>query len=137
MLIPGGFGFPLGFLAAILTTTVAVAAGATTHPVLALIPLLAVTLTIAAASTPAAAVATAAVSWTLQAGFVRGRHGDLALTPQSMRDAAILGTVTLLAALTTTLVRTSHSRLVAVPPPRADCPSATSAGPQPRWPAHR
>jgi hypothetical protein len=112
----------LGFLTAILTTTVAVATGATTHPLAALLPLVAVVLAIAAVSTPAATVATAAVSWTLHAGFVLGRHGDLAFTPPSIRDAAVLGAAALLAVLGTTLARTllapSRTTLVAIPVPR-------------------
>jgi len=103
--LPAGFGFPLGFLAATLATTAAVAGGATARPVLALVLLAAVVTAIAAISTSTAAVATAAVSWALHAGFVLGRHGDLALTPPALRDAITLGTAALLAALLATLIR--------------------------------
>jgi hypothetical protein len=95
--VPGGFGFPLGFLAAILATAGAVAAGATEHPERALILLAAVTAAIGWASTFRAAIGTATVSWALHAGFVLGRHGDLAFTPQALRDSLILVTVAVLA----------------------------------------
>ncbi len=120
--MPGGFGFPLGFVTCVLATTATIAAGATTHPLLALITLAGVVLAIAAISTATAAIATAAVGWALHAGFVLGRHGDLAFTPQSTRDAAVLGAVALLAALVTALVRIPrvriHATTVDIPAPR-------------------
>lgn len=44
---------------------------------------------IALLSSIGATLATAVVCWCLHAGFVLGRHGDLAFTPQSRGDAAL------------------------------------------------
>lgn len=134
-LVPGGFGFPLGFLAAILATTVTVAAGATTHPWVALIALAGVIAAIAGISTAGATVCTAMVGWTLYSGFVLGRHGDLAFTPRAMADAVILGAVAPLAALVAAVVRTAQARTRtatgAIPAPRS-APAPSSVAPSTR-----
>ena len=109
--VPGGFGFPLGFVATIVVTFAAVATGATTHPVWSLIVLAGTTGLLACISTLGAAVATAAVAWTLQAGFVLGRHGDLALTPAAARDATVLVAAALCAFIVATAVRAIRIRL--------------------------
>jgi hypothetical protein len=75
------------------------------------------------------------VSWALHAGFVLGRHGDLALTPQAMRDAIILGAVALLATILATLIRVLRHRVraatVTVPAPRS-VSTAPQSQPVPR-----
>ena len=114
--LPGGFGFPLGFLASVVVTTGAVAAGATRHPTLAVLALAGVTIAIAAVSTSGATVGTAAVCWAMHAGFVLGRHGDLAFTARSTKDAVVLGAVAVIAALAAG-VRRNPAR-VAIPVPR-------------------
>ncbi|WP_158887797.1 hypothetical protein [Amycolatopsis anabasis] len=104
--IDGGFGFPLGFVATIAATLGAVAAGATRHPALALGVLVAVVAGIAAVTTVGAALGTAAMAWGLHAGFVLGRGGELAFTPDSARAAFLLaGTALVAFALTAALRR--------------------------------
>ncbi|MEU5691965.1 hypothetical protein [Actinosynnema sp. NPDC020468] len=88
--MPPGFAFALGAVLGVLATTAAVTLGATTRPVLSLALLVAVVDTVAALSTTRATLATAAVCWALHAGFVLGRHGDLALTPDSARHASVI-----------------------------------------------
>ncbi|HEV8556485.1 MAG TPA: hypothetical protein VGR06_08840 [Actinophytocola sp.] len=121
--VPAGIGFPLGFLAAVVAATAAVGGGATAHPDLALVALIGVVVAIAAVSTLGATLGTAAVSWALQAGFVLGRHGDLALTTRALRDAIILAAAALLAAVVTALIRAMRHRLrataVTIPTPRS------------------
>ena len=119
--IPGGFGFPLGFLLAIISTFVAVAAGATTHPQRVMIALAITTAAVAGLSTLRAGLATAAVGSALHAGFVLGRHGDLALTPQAGRDAIVLCAVAVIAFLLATAFRAT--RPVAVRRPAGSPPS--------------
>jgi hypothetical protein len=122
----------LGFLAAVVATTVAVAAGATAAPLWALAVLIGVVLGIAAISTPGATIATAAAGWAMYSGFVLGRHGDLALTSQSTRDAAVLAAIALLGTLVAALVRALRSRVrtgtVAIPAPRSALHRARSLG---------
>jgi hypothetical protein len=89
--VPGGFGFPFGVALAVVAAFGAVAAGAAGQPVLSLVAMVAVVDVIALASTTGATLATAAVCWSLQAGFVLGRHGDLVFTAQSGHDALVLG----------------------------------------------
>jgi hypothetical protein len=116
--ISGGFGFPLGFLAAILATAGAVAAGATVHPDREVIALACVCAALASLSTGAASVATAVVGWALHAGFVLGRHGDLALTGPAARDAVVLGAVTLVAYVLAVVIRRERARAPHIPAQR-------------------
>ncbi|QRP48132.1 hypothetical protein [Amycolatopsis sp. FDAARGOS 1241] len=127
--VTGGFGFPLGCVAAVAVAFGADAAGATSHPLHALVPLALVVLAAAATTTPAAAAGVAAVAWGIDAGFVFGREGHLVFDAASGRAALVLGAVLaagVLARLVTTAVRARHRgpllphRLVAsVPSPRA------------------
>ncbi|HEX6339917.1 hypothetical protein [Umezawaea sp.] len=94
--MPGGFGFPLGAVLGVTATALAVTVGATGQPILSVLALVAVVDLIALLSSVGATLATAVVCWCLHAGFVLGRHGELAFTPQSRGDAAVL----LLCALT-------------------------------------
>jgi hypothetical protein len=108
--VPGGFGFPIGFLAAVAVTFAAVAAHATAHPLWSLIALCAVTGVLACVTTLPASVATAAVAWGLHAGFVLGRHGDLVFTSTSARDALVLAAVTVVSFATAAAARTAGAR---------------------------
>jgi len=103
--VPGGFGLPLGFLAAVIVTCLAVAAGATTHPQRALTAFVVTIAVIAGISTPWAALGTAAVSWALHTGFVLGRHGNLTVTPPASQAALVLGAVALLTSAVAVAVR--------------------------------
>jgi hypothetical protein len=85
-----GFGFPLGFVAGIVTTMVAVAAGATHDPGAALVALAVVVGVVSAVTTVAGAVATGAASWALYDGFVLGRAGHLVLVGSSAQAAVVL-----------------------------------------------
>jgi hypothetical protein len=109
--LPGGFGFPLGFVTTIIVTFAAVAAGATTRPVWSLAALVGTTGSVACVSTLGAAVATATVAWALQAGFVLGRHGDLALTQVATRDAIAFLTAALFAFIVATAIRAIRDRV--------------------------
>jgi hypothetical protein len=112
--VSGGFGFPLGFAAGIVATTVAVAAGAAGHPGWSVAALAAAVAAVSAVTTLPAAVGTAAVCWFLHDGFVLGRHGDLVFTTASARAAVILVLAALVAVLLAGLARAMRSWL-AVP----------------------
>lgn len=103
--VPGAFGFPLGFVAGIAATGIAVLAGATQHPVVSVVLLAAAVAGVSAVSTPAAAIATATVSWFLYDGFVLGRHGTLAFTALSAWAALVLVSVAVVTALIAAAVR--------------------------------
>ncbi|MFI5613788.1 hypothetical protein [Amycolatopsis sp. NPDC051903] len=89
--VTGGFGFPLGCVAAVAVAFGADVAGATTHPLYALVPLALVVLAAAATTTSAAAAGVAAVAWGIDAGFVFGREGHLVFDAASGRAALVLG----------------------------------------------
>jgi hypothetical protein len=103
--VPGAFGFPLGFVAGIAATGIAVIAGATQHPVVSVVLLAVAVAGVSAVTTPAAATATGAVSWFLHDGFVLGRHGALAFTAVSARAALVLVSVAVVTALIAAAVR--------------------------------
>jgi len=86
----GGFGFPLGFAAAVTATVVSVAAGATVHHAYSLGALIVVTAGVALVTPMRVALGVAAVAWALHAGFVLGRLGELVFTPESVRAATVL-----------------------------------------------
>ena len=116
--IRGWTGYPLGFAAAITVTLVAVAAHGTAHPQWTLVALAATAAAIAAVATLRAALATAALCWALETGFVIGRRGVLTVTAESVRDAAILAAVALLAyaiALAVRIARRAAARRAARP----------------------
>jgi hypothetical protein len=92
-LLAGGFGFPLGFVAA----TVVVLASAAANPLVALVALVCVTAAVAAMTTLPAALGTALVSWGLYAGFVTGHLGQLQLTGRTALAAGVLLVAALLA----------------------------------------
>jgi hypothetical protein len=103
--VSGWIGYPLGFVAAVAVTIVAVAAHATDHPLW---------------SVAALAVTTAAVCWMLHAGFVLGRHGDLQFSSASTGAAALLVAVAMIAHAAGLAVRVglrASQRTVAVPRP--------------------
>ena len=91
----GRFGFPLGCALGVVATVLSGAAGATSQPILSLIAMVAAVDAVSMVTTVGAALATAAACWCLHTGFVLGRNGELAFTPQSRHDALVL----LLAAL--------------------------------------
>jgi hypothetical protein len=109
--MPGGFGLPLGFVLGIAATVLAVAAGATNHPVLSVIVLVAVVDSLAMVTTVAATMATAALCWCLHAGFVLGRHGELVFTAQSRHDALVLGLCALAGLLFASTLRAARAPL--------------------------
>ena len=81
----------MGVVLGIAATTLVVAVGANSQPVLSVIAMVAVVNLIALISTWRAALATAVVCWFLHDGFVLGRHGDLALIGQAGHDALVIG----------------------------------------------
>jgi hypothetical protein len=104
-LVPGRFGFPLGFALGVVATVLAVAIGATAQPILSLIVMVAVVDTMAMVTTVRATLGTMVVCWCLHAGFVLGRQGELAFTPQSGHDALVLLLVTLSALAFASIIR--------------------------------
>ncbi|WP_158853900.1 hypothetical protein [Saccharothrix deserti] len=88
--VPAGFGFPLGVALGVAATLVSVGVGATRTPTVSLVAMAAVVDVIAMVTTVRATLATAAVCWALHAGFVLGRHGELALVPRSGHAALVL-----------------------------------------------
>lgn len=67
-----------GYCVMAVVTAVAVAAGATRRPGLAIVLLAAAVFVIAAQAPVPAALGVAAIGWLFYAGFIAGRHGDLA-----------------------------------------------------------
>jgi hypothetical protein len=84
-----GFGYPLGFVAAVAATVVSVAAGAAGHHGYAVVALTLVVAGVAATTSLRAALGTAVVAWGLQAGFVIGRTGGIVFDAESARDAVV------------------------------------------------
>lgn len=104
--VSGRFGYPLGFAAAIAVTEVTVAARGTEAPWVALFVLALTVAAVAAVTTLPAALAAAAFTWGLFAGFLIGRHGDLALTWPSAVGAVVLLAAALVGCGLAALVRT-------------------------------
>ena len=112
--LSGWTGYPLGFVAAIAVTLGAVAGHGADYPQWSLGALAVTAATIAA-------LATAALCWALDAGFVLGRHGSLAFTAASARAVAVLAVAALAGytvASVVRLLRARPERVVAVPVPR-------------------
>lgn len=108
--LPGAFGLPLGFVAGIVGTLIAVMAGATGHPVVSLALLACMVAAVSALTTPAAAFGTAVLCWLLHDGFVLGRQGDLAATPLSARAAVVLVSAAVVTSLIAVSVRKARFR---------------------------
>lgn len=87
--MPSGLGFPLGAALGVVATSLAVAVGATSQPILSVVALVTVIDVIALTSTVPATLATATVCWFLHAGFVLGRHGELVLSGQAGHHALV------------------------------------------------
>ncbi len=116
--MPAGFAFPLGSALGVAAVTGAVALGATHQPVLSLVALVVVVDAVAMLSTTTATLATAVVCWALQAGFVLGRHGELAFTAQAAGDATVLLLCALTARGLSVLIRSTPAAAVEIPAPR-------------------
>jgi hypothetical protein len=112
--LPGGIGFPLGAVAVVAATIVADLAGATAHPVYALVALVLVVLATAAVTTPAATAGTALVAWAVDTGFVLGRAGRLVFDAATGQAALVLAAATLAGLVAAATVRAAR-RSVAVP----------------------
>ncbi|WP_215546748.1 hypothetical protein [Amycolatopsis sp. CA-230715] len=119
-----GFGFPVGFVATTAVIVAAIAAGATRYPLLALVPLTAVVVVVAALATARAAFGVAAFAWAAHSGFVLGRAGELVFGPRALTAAALLVAAAALTAAAGAVVR--HLRagrpLPRIPAPRAPEP---------------
>lgn len=111
-LLPGGFGFPLGVVAGIGAAVVAVAVGATVHPVVSVVFLSVAVGVVSALTVASAALATAVVCWGLHDGFVLGRRGDLMFTAASAQAAEVLVSVAVLTLLVAAVVRKARLRRV-------------------------
>ncbi|MGP4020727.1 hypothetical protein [Saccharopolyspora sp. 5N708] len=92
--MPGGFGFPLGFAGGFVIVVATAALDDATRPVVAVVALAVLVAVLSALTTWPAAAATAVACWALYASFAVGARGDLALD----RAAAVGFGVLLLAA---------------------------------------
>ncbi|MEU0528958.1 hypothetical protein [Amycolatopsis tolypomycina] len=72
-------------------TVLSVAAGARSVPIISLVAMVAVVDAIAMVTTVWATLATAAVCWALDIGFVLDRNGEPVFTPQAGHAALVLG----------------------------------------------
>ncbi|WP_328603115.1 hypothetical protein OG943_23820 [Amycolatopsis sp. NBC_00345] len=122
--LPGGLGFPLGGVAVVVATIAADIAGATAHPVYALVTLVLVVLAAAAVTTPAATAGVALVAWAVDTGFVLGRAGQLVFDAATGQAALVLGAAALVGLAAAAIVRAARRsvvvpRLAVVPAPRA------------------
>ncbi|GAA5162186.1 hypothetical protein GCM10023214_28440 [Amycolatopsis dongchuanensis] len=88
--MPGGSGFPVGFVLVVVVATASVAAGATRHPLESLVALAVAAGVVAAVADPAPAFGTAVFGWYVYDGFVLGRRGELVFTPDSATAAVVL-----------------------------------------------
>lgn len=121
--LPGGLGFPLGGVAVVVAAIAADLAGATAHPVYALVALALVALGAAAVTTPAAAAGVALVAWAVDSGFVLGRQGQLVFDGASGRVALVLAAATIVGLAASAVFRAARRsvvipRLAVVPAPR-------------------
>jgi hypothetical protein len=110
--VSGGFGFALGFLVGIIVTMVAVAAGATGHPIWSVAALAVAVAGVSAVTTPLAAIGSAVVCWALHDGFVLGRHGDLVATVGSLSSAIVLMLSATITVVVAAAVRVGRDRRV-------------------------
>jgi hypothetical protein len=121
--LPGGLGFPLGGVAVVAATITTDLAGATAHPVYALVALVLVVLAAAAVTTPAATAGVALVAWAVDTGFVLGREGRLVFDAATGQAALVLGAAALVGIAAAAIVRAARRNVVVplavVPAPRA------------------
>jgi hypothetical protein len=96
-LLAGGFGFPLGFVAATVVVLGSAAVGAFAHPVAVLVALAVATAAVSATTTLPAALGTALISWGLYTGFVVGHFGDLSVNVRTVVAAGVLALAALVA----------------------------------------
>ncbi|MGW7536254.1 hypothetical protein [Amycolatopsis sp. NPDC054798] len=88
--LAGGFGFPLGCVAAVTAAIAAYLAGAAAHPGYAVVAVALAVGAVAVITTPLAAAGVAAVGWAVLSGFVYGRSGDLVFDATTGWVAVIL-----------------------------------------------
>ena len=108
--LPSAVAVGTTFASAIVVTAVAVAAGATHHPVAALLPLLMLTAAVSMWTSWVGALATAWICWALDSGFVLGREAQLTFSPGSQQAALLLVAVALAGGLGGHAVRHSRTR---------------------------
>ncbi|MGW4487917.1 hypothetical protein ACWEOE_29230 [Amycolatopsis sp. NPDC004368] len=128
MRITGGFGFPLGCAAVVAVAIGADVAGATAHPLYALVPLALVVLAAATSTTPAAATGVAAVAWAVESGFVLGREGHLVFDTASLRVAVVLAAALVVGVLSGLVVDHSRPRNAVGPAPQPSAPPPAERG---------
>ncbi|HEX3791342.1 MAG TPA: hypothetical protein VHW44_26000 [Pseudonocardiaceae bacterium] len=88
--LDGMIGTSAGFGVTVLTTVVAVAAGAAAHPVAGLVGFAVVAAIMSVLTTLPGALATAGWCWACDDGFLVGRHADLVFTHASLVGAIVL-----------------------------------------------
>lgn len=110
--LPSAFAAGIAFASAIAVTALAVAAGATHHPVEALLPLTLVTAAVSGWTSWAGAVATAWICWALDSGFVLGREAQLSFSAASQQAMLVLVAVALLGGVGGRAVRRRRARSI-------------------------
>ncbi|QKV73961.1 hypothetical protein [Amycolatopsis sp. Hca4] len=121
--VSSGFGIALGLALGLTATVLSGAAGARSVPIISLVAMVAVVDAIAMVTTARATLATAAVCWALDVGFVLDGNGEPAFTPQAGHAALVLGLCALSALGFASTLRAAHERdhdpgQVSIPPPR-------------------
>lgn len=124
--MPTGLASGLGFAGAIIATCLAVALHSTQDPVLALIPLGAVTAALAGLTSWAGGLATAWICWLLDSGFVLGREAQLDFSSAAQSAALALVGIALVAGAAGRLYRARARR-------PEDGPPAIEAQPIQSW----
>ncbi|WP_439658494.1 hypothetical protein ACSHWB_39875 [Lentzea sp. HUAS TT2] len=109
--VPGGLAFFLGSALAAVTTSLLVAVGVRSEPVLSVLAMVAVVNLVAVTSKAWAAPATATVCWCLHSGFVLGRLGELTFTARSGHDALVIAGCALGAVLLVSTLRAASAPL--------------------------
>ncbi|PKW17142.1 hypothetical protein [Saccharopolyspora spinosa] len=88
--LPGGFGYPLGFASGFVVVTACIAVDETARPAAAVVLLAILVAIVSALTTVPAATATAAVCWALFATFSIGVRGDLTVDGSTVVGLGIL-----------------------------------------------
>ncbi|SDO45980.1 hypothetical protein SAMN04515671_1002 [Nakamurella panacisegetis] len=109
--MPTGIACGVGFVGAIVGTIIAVACRSTHDPILALIPLGAVTAATSAATTWIGGLAAAWMCWLLDSGFVVGRTAQLTFGPSAGAAALVLVIVAVMAGSAGRLYRRRRQRV--------------------------
>jgi hypothetical protein len=107
--MPNGIAVGVGFVGAIVATTLAVASGSTHDGWLALIPLGLVTAAVSTTTGWIGGIATAWICWSLDSGFVLGREAQLNFSSTAQLSLLVLIVVALLAGAAGRIIRSARN----------------------------